>query len=50
MQYLVINEWGGIWRIKQIEEGVCYNTLQNLPNSSYPMKAEFINCFIIHSK
>ena len=27
------------------------NTLQDLLNSSYPTKAEFINnCFIIHSK
>ena len=44
----------GIWRIKQIEEGVISaevdNTLRDLLNSSYPKKAEFINCFIIHSK
>ena len=26
------------------------NTLLNLHNSSYDMKAEFNNCFIIHSK
>ena len=26
------------------------NTLRDLLNSSYPTKAEFINCFIIHSK
>ena len=26
------------------------NTLRDLQNSSYPMKAEFNNCFIIHSK
>ena len=26
-----------------------HNTLQNLLNSSYPTKAEFINYFIIHS-
>ena len=26
------------------------NTLQDLQNSSYPTKAEFNNCFIIHSK
>ena len=26
------------------------NTLQDLQNSSYPTKAEFSNCFIIHSK
>ena len=41
------------------EQGECYpqrpktkvdNTLQDLQNSSYPTKAEFNNCFIIHSK
>ena len=41
------------------EQGECYpqrpkaevdSTLQNLQNSSYPTKAEFNNCFIIHSK
>ena len=26
------------------------NTLRDLQNSSYPMKAEFNNCFITHSK
>ena len=26
------------------------NTIRDLQNSSYPMKAEFSNCFIIHSK
>ena len=26
------------------------NTLQDLQSSSYPTKAEFDNCFIIHSK
>ena len=26
------------------------NTLLDLHNSSHPTKAEFINCFIIHSK
>ena len=26
------------------------NTLRDLQNSSYPTKAEFNNCFIIHSK
>ena len=41
-----------ISRIKQIEEGVVEvdNTLRDLLNSSYPTKAEFINCFVIHSK
>ena len=41
------------------DQGRCYqqrpkaevdNTLRDLHNSSYPMKAEFNNCFIIHSK
>ena len=41
------------------EQGGCYpqrpkaevdNTLRDLQNSSYPTKAEFDNCFIIHSK
>ena len=31
-------------------QGGCYNILRDLQNSSYPMKAEFNNCFIIHSK
>ena len=26
------------------------NTIRDLQNSSYPTKAEFDNCFIIHSK
>ena len=41
------------------DRGGCYplkpkaevdNTLRDLRNSSYPAKAEFNNCFIIHSK
>ena len=41
------------------DQGRCYpqrpkvevdNTLRDLQNSSYPTKAEFNNCFIIHSK
>ena len=41
------------------DQGGCYpqrpkaevdSTLRDLQNSSYPMKAEFKNCFIIHSK
>ena len=41
------------------DRGGCYpqrpkaevdNTLRDLKNSSYPTKAEFNNCFIIHSK
>ena len=40
-------------------QGGCYpprpkaevdNTIRDLQNSSYPTKAEFNNCFIIHSK
>ena len=36
-----------IWRILRISEGVIHRDLQN---SSYPTKAKFNNCFIIHSK
>ena len=41
------------------QRGGCYpprpkakvdNTLRDLQNSSYPVKAKFNNCFIIHSK
>ena len=41
------------------DQGGCYpqrataevdNTLRNLQHSSYPTKAEFNDCFIIHSK
>ena len=32
------------------DRGGCYHTLRDLHNSSYDMKAEFNNCFIIHSK
>ena len=32
------------------DRGGCYNTLRDLHNSSYHTKAEFNNCFIIHSK
>ena len=31
-------------------EAVLSNTLRDLQNSSYPTKAEFNNCFIVHSK
>ena len=34
----------------EIKEGVADNTLQDLHNSSYDTKAEFNDCFIIHSK
>ena len=30
--------------------GGCDNTLRDLLNSSYPTKAEFNNCLVIHSK
>ena len=42
-----------LWRIMEIEEGVIRrgrNTLWDLHNSSYDTKAEYNNCFIIHSK
>ena len=41
------------------DQGGCYpqrskaevnNTLQDLQNSSYPTKAEFNNCLVVHSK
>ena len=35
-------------RVMEIEEGD--KTLRDLHNSSYDTKAEFNNCFIIHSK
>ena len=38
-----------IWRILQVEECVD-NILRDLQNSLNPTKAEFNNCFIIHSK
>ena len=46
---LAIIEFGfrRVWRILRISEGVIYRDLQN---SSYPTKAKFNNCFIIHSK
>ena len=43
----------------EADRGGCYlqkakaevdNILRDLLNSSHPTKAEFINCFIIHSK
>ena len=42
-----------LWRIMEIEEGVTAstdNTLRDLHNSSYDMKAKFNNCFIIQLK
>ena len=32
------------------DRGGCYLDYGDLPNSSFPKKAELINCFIIHSK
>ena len=53
-EWLAINEWGWVgyeelsrWRRVSAEVD---NTIRDLLNSSYPTKAEFINCFIIHSK
>ena len=60
--YIISNYWmrlSRIWRILQIKEGVQYpqrpkaevdNTRRDLQHSSYPTKAEFNNCFVIHSK
>ena len=57
---LINNKWmrlSILWKIMEIEEGVIRrgvgeadNTLRDLQNSSYDTKAEFNNCFIIHSK
>ena len=49
---LTINEWGWVpyeelWRSSWVLRD---NTLWDLHNSSYDTKAEFNNCFIIHSK
>ena len=60
IQYLPIIEWGWVGYEEFCRSRrVCYpqrpkaevdNTLRNLQNSSYPTRAEFNNCFIIHSK
>ena len=54
ISYLTINEWGWVSEyLMEIEEGVAASTddtLRDLHNSSYDTKAEFNNCFIIHSK
>ena len=49
---LTIDEWGGVsyeelWRSSWVLRD---NALWVLRNSSYDTKAEFNNCFIIHSK
>ena len=55
MHYLTINEWGWVsyeelWRSRRVLSAEADNTLRDLHNSSYDTKAEFNNCFIIHSK
>ena len=46
-----MNEGEYLMKNMEIEEGVIAdNTLRVLHNSSYDTKAEFNNCFIIHSK
>ena len=56
INYLAINEFGfrigyeELSRSKRVLSAVVDNTLRDLLNSSYPTKAEFINCFIIHLK
>ena len=57
---IIYIEWGWVGYMKNsADQVVCYlqkpkaevdNTLRDLQNSSYPMKAKFNNCFIIHSK
>ena len=58
-KYLAIIEWGWVDMKNSAEQGGCDpqrpkaevdNTLRDLQNSSYPTKAEFNNCFIVHSK
>ena len=49
---LTIDEWGWVsyeelWRSSWV---LWDNTLRDLHNSSYDTKAQFNNCFIIHSK
>ena len=48
-EYVIKNygDRGGCYRITP---SVSDNTLWDLHNSSYDTKAEFNNCFIIHSK
>ena len=38
-----------VWCYPQRPKAEVDNTLRDLQNSSYPTKAEFNNCFIIHS-
>ena len=57
---LINNKWmrlSILWKIMEVEEGVIHrgvgeadNTLRDLHNSSCDTKADFNNCFIIHSK
>ena len=50
--YLAIIEWGWVGYEEFCRSGSAEvdNTLRDLHNSSYPTKAEFNNCVIIHSK
>ena len=41
---------GGCYPPAQRPKAEVDNTLRVLQNSSYPTKAEFNNCFIVHSK
>ena len=58
LAWILSNYWmrlSRIWRILQIREGVIHRGrrprwITPSENSSYPTKAEFNNCFIIHSK
>ena len=54
-EYLAIIEWGWVsseelWRSRNVLSPEAINTLWDLHNSSDDTKAEFKNCFIIHSK
>ena len=39
-----------LWRSRRVLSAEADNTLRDLHNASYDTKAEFNNCFIIHSK
>ena len=47
---IISNYWMRLSRIRRILQVEVDNILRDLQHSSYPMKAEFNNCFIIHSK
>ena len=50
--YLTINEWGWVSyeELRKSRRVLSDNNLLDLHNSLYDTKAEFNNCFIIHSK